>query len=89
MDDWQLTGIGPFRIKWNLLDRIPLIQCPTLWLRGADSVLVKQHEMEKALPSLVRQGGAEAEFKSDPSRRAYPAPRTPRTGQFGRERISG
>ena len=65
MDDWQLTGIGPFRIKWNLLERIPLIQCPTLWLRGADSVLVKQHEMERAL-KLVRQGGAEAELKVIP-----------------------
>ena len=34
MDDWQLNGIGPFRLKWNILDRIPLIKCPTLWLRG-------------------------------------------------------
>jgi pimeloyl-ACP methyl ester carboxylesterase len=61
MDDWQLHGIGPFHLTWNLLDRIPLIQCPSLWLRGADSVLVKQHEMERAL-ELVRQGGAPAEL---------------------------
>lgn len=31
MDDWQLSGIRPFQLKWNLLDRIPLIQCPTLY----------------------------------------------------------
>ena len=59
MDDWQLSAIGPLRLKWNLLDTIPLIQCPTLWLRGAESVLVKQHEMERAA-KLARTGGAEA-----------------------------
>ncbi|SHK80160.1 alpha/beta fold hydrolase [Desulforamulus aeronauticus] len=59
MDDWQLNAIGPFRLKWNLLDRIPLIKCPTLWLRGSDSVLVKQHEMERAV-RLAKQGGTEA-----------------------------
>lgn len=59
MDDWQLSCIGPFRLKWNLLDRIPLIKCPTLWLRGADSKLVKQHEMERAV-NLAKRGGAEA-----------------------------
>jgi pimeloyl-ACP methyl ester carboxylesterase len=59
MDDWQVDGIGPFRAKWNILDRIPLIKCPTLWLRGADSTLVKQHEMERAV-QLARQGGGEA-----------------------------
>jgi pimeloyl-ACP methyl ester carboxylesterase len=61
MDDWQLSGIGPFKVKWNLLDRIPLIKCPTLWLRGADSVLVKQHEMERAV-RLARESGTQAEF---------------------------
>jgi pimeloyl-ACP methyl ester carboxylesterase len=61
MDDWQLSGIGPFKVKWNILDRIPLIQCPTLWLRGADSVLVKQHEMERAV-KLARGSGTPAEF---------------------------
>jgi pimeloyl-ACP methyl ester carboxylesterase len=59
MDDWQLSAIGPFRLKWNLLDRIPLIKCPTLWLRGAGSTLVKQHEMERAV-TLARSGGSEA-----------------------------
>jgi len=49
MDDWQIGAMAPFKLKWNLLDRIPLIQCPTLWLRGADSTLVKQHEMERAV----------------------------------------
>jgi pimeloyl-ACP methyl ester carboxylesterase len=62
MDDWQLNGIGPFRLKWNLLDRIPLIKCPTLWLRGADSVLVKQYEIEKAV-KLAIDGGTEAELR--------------------------
>lgn len=59
MDDWQLNAIGPFKLKWNLMDRIPLIQCPTLWLRGADSVLVKQHEMERAV-KLAQKGGSNA-----------------------------
>ncbi len=62
LDDWQLDSIGPFRLKWNLLDRIPLIKCPTLWLRGADSELVKQHEMERAV-KLAVSGGAKAELK--------------------------
>jgi len=62
MDDWQLNAIGPFKLKWSLLDRIPLIQCPTLWLRGIESTLVKQHEMERAL-SLVRSGGSQATLK--------------------------
>ncbi|AQS60612.1 alpha/beta fold hydrolase [Desulforamulus ferrireducens] len=62
LDDWQLNAIGPFRLKWNLLDRIPLIKCPTLWLRGAESVLVKQQEMERAV-RLAVQGGAEASLE--------------------------
>jgi len=62
LDDWQLDSIGPFRLKWTLLDRIPLIKCPTLWLRGADSELVKQHEMERAV-KLAVSGGAKAEIK--------------------------
>lgn len=62
MDDWQVHCIGPFRLKWNLLDRIPLIKCPTLWLRGADSTLVKQYEMERAV-KLAVDGGTEAELR--------------------------
>jgi pimeloyl-ACP methyl ester carboxylesterase len=61
MDDWQLCGIGPFTTRWNLLDRIPLLRCPSLWLRGADSALVKQDEMERAV-ALAREAGASAEF---------------------------
>ncbi len=66
MDDWQLDSIGPFRLKWNLLDRIPLIECPTLWLRGTDSALVKQDEMERAV-RLAAAGGAKAELKLIPN----------------------
>lgn len=62
MDDWQINGIGPFRLKWNLLDRIPLIKCPTLWLRGADSVLVKQYEMERAV-KLAQGSGTDASLE--------------------------
>lgn len=62
MDDWQLNSIGPFSLKWNLLDKIPLLQCPTLWLRGADSTLVKQYEMERAV-KLATDSGTEAELK--------------------------
>jgi len=62
MDDWQIDTIGPFKLKWNLLDRIPLIQCPTLWLRGVESTLVKQHEMERAV-QLAKQGNTDASLK--------------------------
>ncbi len=62
MDDWQLNLIGPFRLKRNLLDKIPLLKCSTLWLRGADSVLVKQHEMERAV-KLAIDSGTKAELK--------------------------
>lgn len=66
MDDWQLNGIGPFRLKWNLLDKIPLIKCPTLWLRGADSTLVKQSEMERAV-KLATDSGTEATLETIPN----------------------
>jgi pimeloyl-ACP methyl ester carboxylesterase len=59
LDDWQISAIGHFKLKWNLLDRIPLIPCPSLWIRGADSTLVKQHEMERAV-RLARESGNEA-----------------------------
>lgn len=59
LDDWQLSAIRPFRLKWNLLGQISQIRCPTLWLRGEKSTLVKQSEMERAL-RLAREGGAEA-----------------------------
>ncbi|WP_052466014.1 alpha/beta fold hydrolase [Mobilicoccus massiliensis] len=49
LDDWQTDAVGPLRLTWNLLDQIPALACPTLWLRGADSVMVKQHEMERAV----------------------------------------
>jgi pimeloyl-ACP methyl ester carboxylesterase len=62
MDDWQLSGIGPFKVKWDLLNRIPLLKCPTLWLRGADSVLVKQYEMERAV-KLALDAGTHAELQ--------------------------
>lgn len=62
MDDWQLDGvICPFRLYWNLLDQIPRISCPTLWLRGAESKLVKQSEMERAV-LLARESGQPAEL---------------------------
>lgn len=59
MDDWQISGIAPLKLNWNLLDRIPLLRCPTLWLRGADSTLVKQNEMERAV-KLAGEGGCDA-----------------------------
>jgi pimeloyl-ACP methyl ester carboxylesterase len=62
MDDWQLSMTGPLKLRWNLLDRVPLIKCPTLWLRGADSTLVKQHEMERAL-ARARAAGNKAELQ--------------------------
>ncbi len=65
LDDWQLNMIGPFRLKWDLLDRIPLLRCPTLWLRGAESVLVKQWEMERAA-GLAAAAGVIAELKVIP-----------------------
>lgn len=66
MDDWQLSGIGAFRLKWNLLGTIPQIQCRTRWLRGENSVLVKQSEMERAA-ALARQGGSEATLTTVPN----------------------
>ena len=66
MDDWQLDGvIGPFRLYWNLLDQIPKICCPTLWLRGAESTLVKQSEMERAV-QLASESGQPAELRVIP-----------------------
>ncbi|MEL7661110.1 alpha/beta hydrolase [Acetobacterium wieringae] len=66
MDDWQLSCIGPFHLKWTLLDRLPLIKCPTLWLRGADSVLVKQFEIANAVKQ-VTDSGTKAELEVIPN----------------------
>ena len=49
LDDWQTDAIGPRRLTCNLLDRIPRVACPTLWLRGAESTLVSAEEMERAV----------------------------------------
>ena len=59
LDDWQLDAIGPNRLRWNLLDRLPRLRCPTLWLRGAESTLVTQPQMGRAV-DLARQGGSHA-----------------------------
>jgi len=65
LDDWQLSAMAPFKLKWNLLDTIPLIQCPTLWLRGAQSVLVKQHEMERAVELTVSSNAGVAKARTE------------------------
>lgn len=61
MDDWQIGAIRPFSLRWNLLHTVENISCPTLWLRGAESKLVKQSEMERAV-QLSRKQGASAEL---------------------------
>lgn len=61
MDDWQIGAIRPFTLRWNLLSEIRKIACPTLWLRGAESKLVKQQEMERAV-QLARKQGASADL---------------------------
>ncbi|MEA4870065.1 MAG: alpha/beta hydrolase [Christensenella sp.] len=61
LDDWQIGAIRPFSLSWNLLREAGEISCPTLWLRGAESRLVKQHEMERAV-RLARSQGATAEL---------------------------
>lgn len=66
MDDWQINLLGAFKLKWSLLDRIPLIKCPTLWLRGVESALVKQYEMERAV-KLAKESGMAAELKLIPN----------------------
>lgn len=50
MDDWQrdmVTG-GPFSPAWNLLREVQQLQCPTLWLGGYDSTMVRPSDMEHA-----------------------------------------
>ena len=66
MDDWQIGAIAPFHLKWNLLEQVRSIACPTLWLRGEKSTLVKQSEMERAV-ALARENGANAELKVIPN----------------------
>ncbi len=66
MDDWQISAIAPFHLKWNLLEQVRSIACPTLWLRGEQSTLVKQSEMERAV-ALARENGAQAELKVIPN----------------------
>lgn len=66
MDDWQISAIAPFHLKWNLLSQVRSIACPTLWLRGKESRLVKQSEMERAV-ALARENGASAELKVIPN----------------------
>ena len=47
MDDWQLQGLAPFKLKINFLPELHRISCPTLWLRGENN-LVGQSVMEEA-----------------------------------------
>ena len=61
MDDWQISGIGLTKLNWNLLKQVEAIRCPTLWLRGAQSKLVKQGEIERAV-RLAKTQGASAEL---------------------------
>ena len=55
MDDWQISGINLTKLNWNLLSQVEAIRCPSLWLRGAESKLVKQAEMERAVGRLTAQ----------------------------------
>ena len=66
MDDWQIGAIAPFHLKWNLLSQVRSIACPTLWLRGEQSTLVKQSEMERAV-ALARENGAKADLTVIPN----------------------
>ena len=66
MDDWQIGAIAPFHLKWNLLEQVRSIACPTLWLRGEQSTLVKQSEMERAV-ALARENGAKADLTVIPN----------------------
>jgi len=61
MDDWQISGINLTKLNWNLLSQVEAISCPTLWLRGEQSKLVKQDEMERAV-RLAKTHGASAEL---------------------------
>lgn len=66
LDDWQISGIGLTKLNWNLLSQVEAIKCPTLWLRGAESKLVKQEEMERAV-RLARTHGASAQLTVIPT----------------------
>jgi len=61
MDDWQIGAINLTKLNWNLLSQVEAIRCPTLWLRGAESKLVKQTEMERAV-RLAGLHGSSAEL---------------------------
>jgi pimeloyl-ACP methyl ester carboxylesterase len=61
MDDWQISGISFKKLNWNLLEQVAAIRCPTLWLRGAESKLVKQAEMERAV-RIAQESGTSAEL---------------------------
>ncbi len=61
MDDWQIGAINLTKLNWNLLSQVEAIRCPTLWLRGAESKLVKQAEMERAV-HLAGLHGSSAEL---------------------------
>lgn len=65
LDDWQKDAIGPWRQTWTVLDSVATISCPTLWLRGADSTLVTQEEMERAV-DVARTAGSAATLRVIP-----------------------
>lgn len=48
MDDWQLSGLAPFRLKMNLLPELHRLSCPSLWMHGKNDKLVSQKDMEQA-----------------------------------------
>jgi pimeloyl-ACP methyl ester carboxylesterase len=48
LDDWQIGGLAPFRLKINFLPELGRLTCPTLWLRGEKDQLISQSNMEQA-----------------------------------------
>ncbi len=48
MDDWQMEGLAPFRLKMNFLPELHRLPFPVLWLRGKNDPLVGQSVMEEA-----------------------------------------
>lgn len=54
LDDWQLAGLAPFKLKVDFLPELHRITCPTLWLRGENDPLISQENMEKAAGSTPK-----------------------------------
>ncbi len=48
LDDWQLEGLAPVKLKVNYIPELSRLTCPVLWMRGENDPLISQTDINDA-----------------------------------------